>query len=66
MTTMTRKGSLVRLDAGKVAAHPVYSKVIGCQWKVVRVENGYAYLGNGTRIPLNLLVGIPQKKGKAA
>lgn len=61
---MIRKGSLVQIDAEKVQDHPVYRTVTDKRWKVKNVENGMANVGDGVMLPLVILKGIPQKKGK--
>jgi hypothetical protein len=61
---MIRKGSLVRFDVDKVSSHPVYNKLTDKRFKVTGISDNRADVGGGVMLPVGVLIGIPQKKGK--
>jgi hypothetical protein len=67
---MLRRGSLVSFIAAAVVAHPIYSLAIGNEFKVEKIIDRkgrkFAKLENGVKVPVIILQGIPQKKGKLA
>ena len=62
---MVRTGSLVTLNPPKVENHPVFSRLVGQKWKIKNIVGNRADVG-GVLLPLNILVHVPQKKGKTA
>lgn len=61
---MIRRGSLVEFNKSLVENHPVYGAQIGKRFKVDGMEGKTHAMIGEVRIPVKLLVGIPQKKGK--
>lgn len=68
-----RKGSLVKLDPNVVTErlpHLAHLANQNTQWKVEGVTGGKGRyrvnVGGGTTLPLDALLAVPQRKGKAA
>lgn len=67
---MPRTGTLVTLNPPRVTGHAVLAPLVGRRWKIARIVDRkgrkYADVGGNTLLPFNVLVSVPQGKGKAA
>lgn len=67
---MPRTGTMVTLNPPRVQNHAVLAPLVGSRWKITRIVERkgkkYADVGDNTLLPFNVLVSVPQGKGKSA